>query len=82
MAFARDDQAARLEGYEPLDLHKSGDACFALRVHHIDPEEDTCSPAEVVEEVLKSSRLQGAIIEVCVCGHGLASSLCRLTPVG
>ena len=75
MAFARDDQAARLEGYEPLDLHKSGDVGFALRLHHIDPEEDTCSPAEVVEEVLKSSRLQRAVIEVSVCGPGVASLL-------
>ena len=65
MAFARDDQAARLEGYEPLDLHKSGDVCFALRQHHIDPEEDACSPSEVVEEVLRSSRLQRAVLEVC-----------------
>lgn len=65
MDFKEDDRAAKLEGYEPLDLHKSGDFSFALQSHHVG---DTggCGPAEVAEQVLQSPRLQKAVLEVLI----------------
>ena len=64
MAFARDDAAARLEGYEPLDLHESGDVCFTLQTHDTGPEEEEASRAHVMEAVLRSPRLASAVKEV------------------
>lgn len=64
MAFARDDAAAKLEGYEPLDLHKSGDVCFTLQTHDTGPEPLEASRAMVMEEVLRSPRLACAVKEV------------------
>lgn len=65
MAFAKDDAAARLEGYEPIDLHQSGNVCFALKAHHVElTVDDQRSPAQVVEEVLQSPRLGNTVAEV------------------
>ncbi len=64
MAFTKDNVAAKLEGYEPLDLHESGNVCFMLRSHNTGPEPVEASRAMVMEEVLKSSRLSSAIKEV------------------
>lgn len=84
MAFREDDKAARLEGYEPLDLHESGNLCFALKSHGVGEDEVGCSPAEVVEQVMQSPRLQKTVLEVfnnasdqcvCMCAQCLAVSL-------
>ena len=67
MAFKEDDIAAKLEGYEPLDLHKSGDFSFALKSHHVEVDVSGCSPGEVAEQVLQSPRLRKAVLEVITC---------------
>ena len=61
-----EDRAARLAGYEPLDLHNAGDVCYALRRH--DPPATRHSqglgPTDVKSMVMNSRKLQQIMLEV------------------
>ena len=62
----REREVARLEGYAPMDLHESGDICYALKRHHA-PENrhaSGCSQDEIKKEVVSSPRMQKVILEV------------------
>ena len=62
----REREMARSEGYAPLDLHESGDICYALKRHDA-PENRHASGRsqdEIKKEVLGSPRMQQIILEV------------------
>ena len=59
-------EVARLEGYAPLDLHKSGDLCYGLKRHKA-PENrhaSGCGQEEIKKDVLSSPRMRQVIVEV------------------
>ena len=64
--YKKECDIARREGYVPLDLHKSGDICYALKRHNA-PENRHASGRsqdEIKTDVLTSSRMQQVILEV------------------
>lgn len=66
LLYQKEREIARREGYVQMDLHDSGDICYAMKRHDAPDNRHASgsSQDQIKHDVLSSSRMQQVILEV------------------